>query len=141
MAFDPNEITKLIRDSMNDVDNIKNAVEGNIYSHYINSNSDFPCITNHILGGSLHFANNVCEPIIQSRIWTSNDKNPSGFLYDVYKYIYAEFFNTYKSNSILHLEISMKRLSTLPAVMQESYKNNEIYSLPFNLHCRAIFKT
>jgi len=141
--MDRNEITKLIRDSLMAVDAIKNAVKGNVYSSYISNDSKFPCITNHILGGTQGVSPYNSDVPVQCKIWTSNDKNPSGFLYGTYALIKEEFFsedaNPYLENDILNLHINLGEGSALPSILQEVYEGNIIYSLPFILKCKAVY--
>ena len=96
----PNKITELLRDSMMAISTIKDAVEGHIYSQYIDQSSKFPCITHHIFGGSLNIVKGACSPVIQCRIWTDKNKDFTSFLYTTYGLIYASFFSSYKRSLI-----------------------------------------
>ena len=156
-----NEITKLIREYMmfeyiQDPDfpddptklikvetDINKAINGNIYSSYIDNDSQFPCITNHILNGTQGISPDNGDVTVQCKVWTNNNKNPSGILYAVYALIKKAFFseegNPNLENDILYLTVYMRENTALPTMIQEVYEGNVLYSLPFYIDCKAIF--
>lgn len=98
--MDPSEITKLLKDSMLAVNDIKNAIDGNILSTYINQKTKLPCITNHIIGGDNHIVEGECSPIVQCRIWSNSPVNYSSDLNAIYGLIYDEFYSNQKRSLI-----------------------------------------
>lgn len=136
-----NYILELLRDSMLDVIEIKNAVSGHIYSSYLTNNSRFPCITLYFITGSSPVQiEGAINAVIQVKIWTDNNINPYKQLYEIYDHIILNFGQKYKENDSLKMSTKLgNENAEHPPVLYEKYNNIDLYSLPIKIHCRAIF--
>ena len=139
--MDLNLILELLRESMMDIDNIKNAVKGHIYSSWIDNNSELPCITIYFMRGvSPANINGAIEAIVQVRVWTDNATAPYAKLYGIYEDILDNFHQKRKENSYLKMSTNIGGFaSEHPNVMIEKVGNQTLYSLPVKTKCRAIF--
>jgi len=139
--MDLSKILKLLRTSLLAVDSIKNAVKGHVYAAWINEESKFPCITVFfIIGSSPANIDGAVSCQVQTRIWTTEKINPYDQLYGIYADIIVNFHQKHKSNDELKMSVTLGQgYSQHPPIMQETYKNNELYSLPINIFCKAIF--
>ncbi len=136
-----NHILICLRDSLKSIKVIKDAVNGHIYSSWINNETKFPGINMmHMSGRSPATSiKDAASTMVQLRICTINQVDYSRELYGIYSDITDNFHQQDYEDDNVKIRVTLGVDGTeYPAIMQENYKDNTVYSLPILAFCKVL---